>query len=63
MPAITIEIDKRTGEVKIEGHGFQGMECELPIDDLANLLGETIEKKPKGNIYEVFVGEHLKIGG
>lgn len=36
---ITIEITKESGQIKVEGHGFQGGQCLKDIDELSEILG------------------------
>lgn len=39
MPEIIIEITKETGNIKLEGVGFQGGQCVKDINDIEELLG------------------------
>jgi hypothetical protein len=49
-PSITVEVSP-TGEIQIEGHGFNGPECEQATRFLDEALGivRTKAKKPEYN--------------
>ena len=47
---IEIKINRRTGEIKVEGHEYMGAECIHDMDELQMLLGLTTiheETKPE----------------
>ncbi len=49
MGYVKIEIDKKTGEIKIEGIDFFGNECVAPLEYISSLIGETIDVEPKSD--------------
>ena len=51
---VKIKINKLSGEVNIEGVGYEGMECSNDIDSIVNALGVTVEN-------EELKDEHVKI--
>jgi len=54
MSQIDIKISKRTGEISIEGVGYEGNGCVHDIDELQNLIGlKTLSDEKTDNVHTV----------
>lgn len=43
MGEVKIEIDEMTGKVKIEGIGYEGLQCAEDLDSVIRLIGASVE--------------------
>jgi len=65
MPEITVVINAKTGEVKIDGTGFSGPECLEKLAPLASAIGTTTHMEAKPEFYEdsnVTASQHISLG-
>lgn len=54
MQEIKLTINGETGEIDIEGQGYQGMGCKVDIDELSELLGiQTVSETVKSEYARV----------
>ena len=59
---ITVICKKKGGKVEVEGHGFEGTECEAamkPIEDALAMTETEEEKKPE---YYKQEEQHVRLG-
>ena len=48
MGEVHLKINKRTGQISLDGVGFKGKGCQRDLGELEELLGfKTISRRPK----------------
>ena len=53
MPKINLTFDVKSGETRVEAHGFIGPSCAAATEFLRNTLGQCRDFQEKAEWYEV----------
>ena len=46
-----IEVNKKTGAMRLEGMGYEGMSCQQDIDDALRALNAVVESEENKEVY------------